>query len=198
MHSQSAPAEQVRDEETETPWFKKLPAQSQHFCPALPHGLFSTGLVDAHLYFAPSGVDDLPSSERPLCSLPTTEGPWPEQGWAGLTAEMSRMGMEDGAHGRGRCWWQPGKDWGAATGEGSMGERKVGEVQWKVSGVNEIFSSGGPERIAEIAEAEMINISQGKLPLGCFLHTHSTPTCTHTPPSSGSPKLCLHPFPGSS
>lgn len=106
--------------------------------------------------------------------------------------------MEDGAHGHGWCWWQPGKDWGAATGEGSMGERKVGEVQWEVSGVNEIFSSGGPERIAEIAEAEMINISQGKLPLGCFLHTHSTPTCTHTPPSSGSPKLCLHPFPGSS
>lgn len=106
--------------------------------------------------------------------------------------------MEDGAHGRGRCWRQPGKDWGAAMGEGSMGERKVGEVQWEVSGVNEIFSSGGPERIAEIAEAEMINISQGKLPLGCFLRTHSTPTCTHTPPSSGSPKFCLHPFPGSS
>lgn len=39
-----------------------------------------------------------------------------------------------------------------------MGERKVGEVQLEVSGVNEIFSSGGPRRIAEIAEAEMINI----------------------------------------
>lgn len=68
-----------------------------------------------------------------------------------------------------------------------MGERKVGEVQWEVSGVNEIFSSGGPERIAEIAEAGMINISQGKLPLGCFLHTDSTPTCTHTPSSSSPP-----------
>lgn len=47
---------------------------------------------------------------------------------------------------------------GAEMGVGSMGERKVGEVQLEVSGVNEIFSSGGPRRIAEIAEAEMINI----------------------------------------
>lgn len=74
LHSQSAPAEQVRDEETETPWFKKLPGQSQHFCPALPHGLFSSGLVDGLLYCAPSGADDLPPSEWPLCSLPTTGG----------------------------------------------------------------------------------------------------------------------------
>lgn len=47
---------------------------------------------------------------------------------------------------------------GEGLGEGSTGERKVGEVQLEVSGVNEIFSSGGPRCIAEIAEAEMINI----------------------------------------
>jgi len=59
------------------------------------------------------------------------------------------MAMAGTGNGRGRSRGQ---------GEGSMGERKVGEVPLEVSGVNEIFSSGGPRRIAEIAEAEMINI----------------------------------------
>lgn len=111
--------------------------------------------------------------------------------------------MADAAGGQKRVRGQNGR---GVHGRERERERKVGEVQWEVSGVNEIFSSGGPERIAEIAEAEMINISRGKLPLGCFLHTDSTPsmqTHTHTPsscspPSSGSPKLYLHLFPGSS
>lgn len=61
------------------------------------------------------------------------------------------MAMAGTGNGRGRSG-------GTGMGEGSMGERKVGEVQLEVSDVNEIFSSGGPRRIAEIAEAEMINI----------------------------------------
>lgn len=56
------------------------------------------------------------------------------------------MAMAGTGNGRGR------------SGGAGMGERKVGEVQLEVSDVNEIFSSGGPRRIAEIAEAEMINI----------------------------------------
>lgn len=59
---------------------------------------------------------------------------------------MDVMAMAGTGNGRGR------------SGGAGMGERKVGEVQLEVSDVNEIFSSGGPRRIAEIAEAEMINI----------------------------------------
>lgn len=51
---------------------------------------------------------------------------------------------------------QMGKNEG--DGRGVYRRREVGEVQLDVSGVNEKFNSGGPRRIAEIAEAETINI----------------------------------------
>lgn len=93
---------------------------------------------------------------------------------------MDLLAMAGAAGGQERVRGQNGR---GVHGRERERERKVGEVQWEVSGVNEIFSSGGPERIAEIAEAEMINISRGKLPLGCFLHTDSTPSMqTHTHP----------------
>ena len=71
---------------------------------------------------------------------------------------MISAGLEDGHHGHSGTGEGRRMKCGAEMGEGSMGERKVGEVQLEVSGVNEIFSSGGPRRIAEIAVAEMINI----------------------------------------
>lgn len=71
---------------------------------------------------------------------------------------LKNAGLEDGHHGHTGTGKGRGMKCAAEMGEGSMEEREVGEVQLEVSGVNEIFSSGGPRRIAEIAEAEMINI----------------------------------------
>lgn len=82
-----------------------------------------------------------------------------DQGWAGAHHGGAKGAWREDGH-RGHSWCCNGRAtrWGTGMGEGSTGERKVGEVQLEVSGVNEIFSSGGPRRIAEIAEAEMINI----------------------------------------
>lgn len=114
LHSQRAWAEQVGVKE-ESRGLKS--SQARVSIPALPHGLFSTGLVEEHSRCAPGGGDDLPASARPLCSLPTL-GSVARAGLGWSQPWDVRDG--DGAWSS-CCWWERGL-WEGAKWEKSSGK----------------------------------------------------------------------------